>query len=413
MQSLKLASIPEDRYSDYRYDVIFKAYKWDPQVEDHNTISRHVVMLSREIARQLEMWAERLSEETVSMEKALAGNPAPAKELGLPGKIVRALPLLSRYDGGRNVRLMRFDFHPTETGWALSEVNSDVPGGLAEASVLPELAGKYFGGYAPGKNLARSLMEAFKARVKESGRIALVHATAYADDRQVMQFLGDCLEGNGFQTTFAAPDHIGWVDKRAVSILEGQEGELNGIVRFFPLEWLPNLPWRSQWEGFYDCETTSCNHPIAIFAQSKRLPLIWNRLGVDVPTWKSLLPETVDPGAIDQEADGWIYKPAMGRVGEGISIREAASPQELSRIRKAVRRHPGQWIAQRRFQSRPLRTEEGELYHLCIGVFTVNGKSAGFYGRISPYPRIDARAKDIPLLIPREEKRDERQPGNL
>jgi len=31
-QVVDLALIPEDKYSEYRYDAIFKAYKWDPQV---------------------------------------------------------------------------------------------------------------------------------------------------------------------------------------------------------------------------------------------------------------------------------------------------------------------------------------------------------------------------------------------
>ena len=54
------------------------------------------------------------------------------------------------------------------------------------------------------------------------------------------------------------------------------------------------------------------------------------------------------------------------------------------------------------FDSLPLPTQENTEMHLCVGVFTVNGKRAGFYGRICPYPRIDANAKDIPILILKE-----------
>ena len=36
-KSIELALIPNEKYSEYRYNVIFKAYKWDPQVGDHNT----------------------------------------------------------------------------------------------------------------------------------------------------------------------------------------------------------------------------------------------------------------------------------------------------------------------------------------------------------------------------------------
>jgi len=99
---------------------------------------------------------------------------------------------------------------------------------------------------------------------------------------------------------------------------------------------------------------------------------------------------------------GWIYKPALGRVGEGISIQEAITTKELSQIQRAVRRSPRDWIAQKRFESKPVLGADGESYHLCVGVFTVDGKAAGFYGRISPYPRIDEKAKDIPLLVEKE-----------
>ncbi|MCL1941164.1 MAG: glutathionylspermidine synthase family protein, partial [Synergistaceae bacterium] len=398
---LRLVSIPDDKYSDYRYEVIFKAYKWDPQVGDHNTVAKHAVLMPRETAVQLATWAEQLSMETILMEEALIGKYSEpfAKELRLPKDIYKVLGRLSSYERERHVRLLRFDFHPTENGWAVSEVNSDVPGGFAEASVFPEIAREYFDGWGPYENVAARLFEAFRPKIKQGGRIALVHATSYSDDRQVMQFLSDHFNARGVDTIFAAPDHIRWENKKAVSILEGREGEIHGIIRFFPLEWLGNLPWRSGWQGYYDCETPSCNHPIAIFAQSKRLPLIWDELGVDIGAWKQLLPETKNPKSISPQDEDWIYKPALGRVGEGISIKEAITEKELKQIRKSVRWFPGNWVAQRRFKSFSLTAGDGVSYHLCVGVFTVDGKMAGLYGRISPYPRIDLNARDIPILV--------------
>lgn len=35
---MKLVPIPEKKYKDYRLDVIFNCYKWDPQFLDNNTI---------------------------------------------------------------------------------------------------------------------------------------------------------------------------------------------------------------------------------------------------------------------------------------------------------------------------------------------------------------------------------------
>ena len=398
-QAVDLKLIPEDKYSEYRYDVIFKAYKWDPQVGDDNTVARHVVIIDQETAKQLEKYAEQLSEETMLMEEALINRPELVKKLGLPRKIEKEVHRLSAYKRSQNIRLMRFDFHPAENGWVVSEVNSDVPGGLAEASILPQIACRYFNGFEPRNHVGRSILEAFSDKIIENGTIAFVHATSYSDDRQVMEFLSDYFQAHGYKTVFAAPDHILWKDKKAYCIVEGKEGPIDGIARFFPLEWLTGLPQRSDWKGYYDCVTASCNHPVAILTQSKRLPLVWDGLGVDISAWKSLLPETRDPKSIRSGDGDWIYKPALGRVGEGISITEVISEKESKLIKKAVRREPESWVAQRRFVSQPLTDTNGESYHLCVGVFTVNGKSAGFYGRISPYPRIDHRAKDIPLLV--------------
>jgi len=415
---IKLALIPEDKYSDYRYDVIFNAYKWDPQVEDQNTISKHVVLMHRETADQLETWAEQLSKETMLMEETLIKNISLAKDLGLPNKIYKNLNRLRSYDRRQNVRLTRFDFHPTNTGWAVSEVNSDVPGGLAEASVLPGIAEKYLDifDYEPGNNTAEKLFEAFKNKINKNGVIAFIHATSYADDRQVMQFLSDYFNSRGIDTIFAAPDHLKWINKKAVSVIEGRQCNIDGIIRFFPLEWLVTLPKNSHWIGYYDCETPSCNHPVAIFAQSKRLPLIWDKLNIDIPAWKKLLPETKNPKAIKTQNNEWIYKPALGRVGEGIAIKGVMPEKERLKIEKEARRYSKDWVAQRKFESQPLLVGDGahdvpcinnneiscqlcQLCHLCVGVFTVNGKRAGFYGRISPYPLIDSKAKDIPILI--------------
>ena len=399
---IQLAGIPKEAYQEYRYEVIFKGYKWDPQVGDHNTVSDCVLLINKETASNLEKWAVALSEETINMENALFEKLSLANELGLPKKITQALPLSKYSDRSSHIRVMRFDFHPTDTGWMLSEVNSDVPGGFAEASVQPEIAEKYFQGYTHGTSAADRLYKAFQAKTGNNAKIAFIHATSYSDDRQVMQFLCDYFNIRGMEAFPAAPDHLIWKGKKAVSIVEGAEGLVDGIVRFYPLEWFPNLPMGYNWKGYYDTETISCNHPAAILTQSKRLPLVWDRLGVNIPMWKAFLPETVNPELIRAFDEEWIYKPAMGRVGEGISIKEVMPEKERTRIEKEARKYPKEWVAQRRFHSMPLSTTERQAYHLCVGVFTVDCECAGFYGRISPYPRIDENAKDTPVLIAKE-----------
>jgi len=399
MLAMKFAAINDSQYCEYRTQVIFQAYKWDPQFADQNTIAKHAILISKDTAQQLNQWAEQLSQETMRMEEALLYHLPLAKKLGLPSQIIKELPRLSQYKSKQNIRLMRFDFHPlVGNSWAVSEVNSDVPGGLAEAAILPEIASRYIDG-CPGANVAEKLLEAFQLKTKKDSTVAFVHATSYSDDRQIMQFVGDYFCKHGLKAIYAAPDHLKWEKQQAFITSQGNKVEVDGIIRYFPLEWLVHLPKHSHWQGYYDSITPSCNHPIAIFAQSKRFPLIWDLLGVDIPTWKHLLPETCEPQNISHRDEGWIYKPALGRVGEGISIKEAITIKEMKQIQKAVHKKPENWIAQKRFNSMAISTANGEEYHLCMGVFTVDGKSAGFYGRISPYPCMDAKAMDIPVLI--------------
>ena len=215
-----------------------------------------------------------------------------------------------------------------------------------------------------------------------------------------MQFMGDYIYGKGYNAHYLAPDHLEWKNPRPINKLNGEK--MDAIIRFFPLEWLTTLPKSSKWVSYFNSNIPSCNHPIAMLTQSKRLPLVWDQLSCKKDTWKQMLPKTIEPKLTKKVEGDWIYKPALGRVGEGISIKGAIPPKEVKKITKAALRSPKNWIAQQMFYSQPFITEEKEEMHICIGVFTVDGKRAGFYGRVSPYIRIDANAKDIPILIVKE-----------
>lgn len=396
---IQLVKIPAEEYSRYRYDVIFQAYKWDPQVEDANTVSEYVALLDKETVQELAAMAEQLAEETMAMEEEMLGKLSCARELGLPRVMVRAMKRAVNYRREEHVRLMRFDFHPTDQGWMISEVNSDVPGGFAESSVLPAIANLYVKSGRPAEDFAGHLFSAFEKRMEPKGTIAFVHATAYADDRQVMQFMGDYFVKKGYEALYLAPDHVRFKEKRAFSILEKEPKEIQGIIRFFPLEWLPELPFSSKWQGYYDTLTPSCNHPAAMLTQSKRLPLIWDKLETGHTMWKRLLPETKAVTNLAYGDPEYIYKPVFGRVGDGITIKEAMPEKEFQGIKKEAAKRRKEWIVQRRFRSIPVTAEDGSSFHLCIGAFVVDGAFAGFYGRISPYARIDEKAKDIPILV--------------
>lgn len=402
---MKLVSIPKENFENYRLDAIFDCYKWDPQFLDNNTIAKYVLVITEEEYKELATLTEKLDLETREAEEFLNKNFSLAKPLALPRKIYKELKKMKDYNPDKHIRLMRYDFHPVDCGkWAVSEVNSDVPGGFAEASLLPKLAIKMLGENEKyysidfGDILAKSI----SVKIREKGTIMFVHCTSYSDDRQVMQYIGDKMDSLGFNSIYGAADHLKFEDKEAISILDGCEGRIDCIFRFTPLEWLKDIKPKT-WGGYFDTITPSCNHPIAIFAQTKRFPLIWNSLetkGIALETWKQLLPETIEVKDV-RGKDGYIYKPACGRVGERISIQEACDEGEYKAILKDVKRHAKRYLAQKKFFSNPIISPDGKEFHVCLGSYAVDGKHAGFYARISDKPRIDSYAADIPVLIER------------
>lgn len=402
---MRLVLIPEEKYEEYRLTLMFDCYKWDPQFLDNNTVAKYALVLTQEEHEKVKELTEKLDKETRAAENFLNQHLEYTKPLALPRKMKKEVELMKGYDPEKHVRLMRYDFHPTiDGGWAVSEVNSDVPGGFAEGSLMPQAAIEAIGGTYFYKNFGDNLTAAIQRKVPAGGRIVFVHCTSYSDDRQVMQFFGDKLQGLGFQVIYAAADHLRFKDKKAICILDGNEGEVDAIIRFSPLEWVSDMKPK-HWEGYFDTETCSCNHPIAIFAQTKRFPFVWDVLeenGISMATWRALLPETL-PVKDAKGKEGYIYKPVYGRVGEMIGIKEACEKDEYKQILREVKLTPKNYLAQKQFISQPLEGVDGETYHVCLGSYTVDTKHAGYYARISKTRRVDSNAADIPVLIERGE----------
>ena len=368
---MKLVKIPEDKYYDYRIKAMFECYKWDPQFCDSNTLAKYVLVLNKEENEEIIKLTEKLDKETRLAEEYLNKHIKIAKKLMLPKKIIEQIPNMQKYDMTQNIRLMRYDFHPNTDGkWVVTEVNSDVPGGFAESSLLPNLAREIINKPELEYNSFGNMMiDAINNVLNKNGTIMLVHCTCFSDDRQVMQYMGDELKKEGYNVIYGAADHIKFTEK-------------------------------GRWDGYFKSLTRACNHPISIYAQSKRFPFVWNDLekaGINMDTWRSLLPETVEVKDLGLR-QGFIFKPVYGRVGERISIKEACKGDEYIKILQDVKKHPKQYLAQKKFQSMPLKYDNEE-YHICIGSYTIEGKHAGYYARMSPYPRIDSYSADIPVLI--------------
>jgi len=382
-----------------RAAAIFDCCKWDPQVGDTDVLARTPLVLRSDAWAEITTLAEALYPETVLAENAILSNPRALAQLGLPTALVR---VLRKGDlAASPFRVMRFDFHATTEGWRISEVNSDVPGGFIEATGFTRLMAEHAPGCHPAGDPVAELCNQCRLHLPAGAGIGLVHATAYTDDRQVMVYIGRALERAGFHAHLMGPDAVRWQSGHAQIHAGGIWKTLDALFRFYPAEWLPNLGWRSSWKRFVRLSNTpAINPPSALISQSKRFPLACRSLGLALPTWDALLPETRDPhdsGSASNTTD-WVLKPALGRVGEDIGMSNVTTPSALSRIRRDAQRHPHLWAAQRRFDALPWPTVDGPRYP-CIGVYVIGGRVAGAYGRICAQPLIDSHAQDVAVLV--------------
>jgi glutathionylspermidine synthase len=400
--------LPPGCRRELRRRAIFECCKWDPQVEDVDTLAPLAIVLKHSAWREMAALSEALYAETLRLEEALVLRPDLHRRLALPRKIRVALAaeagsLQARKPAGENpphLRVMRFDFHPTPAGWRVSEVNSDVPGGYNEASGWSSLVAEHIPQGILAGDPSRSLVNGIRDRVPAGGTVALVHATAYTDDRQVMSYLSHRILQTGLRAVLVGPDHIRWQQGRAFIETDWFSGPADFVFRFFPAEWLPNLGRLADWPKFFaGAATPLCNPATALLTQSKRWPLVLQDLGLSLPTWRRLLPDTRDPREVDWTHDSnWVVKPALGRVGELVGIADVTSARDWKLIRRSVRWGARHWVAQQRFIPTPIHVD-GEHWHGCFGVYVIDGHAAGIYGRVAGQPLINHTARDAAILV--------------
>ncbi|HTV41281.1 MAG TPA: glutathionylspermidine synthase family protein [Candidatus Sulfotelmatobacter sp.] len=389
-------------FAEIRREAIFDCCKWDPQVEDVCTLSPLPLVLTADAWAELVSLAEQLARETVAAEAAVLQSPRLLRQLGLPWTLRRRLvgpEILERRS--RHLRLIRFDFHFTTEGWRISEANTDVPGGFNEASGFTKLIAQHYRNLAPAgdptREMARAIAEIFPA----GGAVALVHATSFSDDRQVMVYLARRLQEAGLKAVLAAPDHLHWENGRAFLRMGSNLEPLHFIFRFFPADWLTALSRRCAWWHLLGgSQIPLCNPGLAIISQSKRFPLVWDKLGAAMPAWNALLPRTFDVRQTDRTipTESLVFKPAFGRVGDMIKMEGVTSENEKRGIDRSIRRYPKTWIAQKRFEAVPMRSPVGDVYP-CVGVYTLNARVIGAYGRMARRPLIDHLAQDAGVLV--------------
>jgi hypothetical protein len=175
------------------------------------------------------------------------------------------------------------------------------------------------------------------------------------------------------------------------------------IYRFFQGEWLPLLSKSAAWHPYFSGSVTPIiNSGVSMISESKRLPLVWDRLDCPMETWRALLPETRSIAEVPWRRDeSWLLKTAYSNGGETVSIRELLTAEQWGRVMSRARIWPDCWVAQKRFVAVPLETPTG-LHFPCIGVFTIDGAASGIYARLAVRPWIDFSSIDVAVLTDRE-----------
>jgi glutathionylspermidine synthase len=393
--------VDESAFAEIRRSLLLHCCKWDPQVGDVSTLANFPLVLRHDVWEQLATWAEQLAAESAAAEAELFGRPELFRKLGLP----RSLRLLLRPQARQKhspgiARVMRFDFHPTLSGWQISEANSDVPGGFTEASSFTSMMAAHFPHARPTGDPADLWARAMAKRLPDGGVVALLVAPGYMEDQQVVAYLAGRLRERGMAAHVCAPQQLQWREGKASLSTTWCSNSVDAMVRFYQAEWLARLPRRYGASHLFRGGLTAISNPgSASLIESKRFPLVWDELETPLPTWRKLLPETRDPRRAPWfKDDDWILKAAFCNTGDEVAIRDCMPQREWCKAARSARWNPAGWIAQRRFETQVLDTPIGPI-RPCIGVYTIDGKASGIYGRLSRGPVVDYAATDVAVLV--------------
>ncbi|MBP5975039.1 glutathionylspermidine synthase family protein [Brasilonema sp. CT11] len=392
--------LDEQTFAQIRNQLALYYFKWDSQVGDVSTLAPFAIIVPNHVWQQLAKLAEQLTAEALAAEYELLQRPELLKQLGLPRQVQKVLSKQSIELTPAAARVVRFDFHPTPVGWRISEANSDVPGGYTEAANFSKLMAQQFPGTKLAGDPSAKLSDALAQTIQLGGHIALLSAPGYMEDQQITAYLAELIKARGCTAHLATPAQIQWHQGVAYLQSECYQGSLAAVMRFFQGEWLIHLKSNCDWSYFFrGSKTPICNPGSVLLIESKRFPLVWDKLDSPLDTWKALLPKTRDPCEVNWLTDtNWLLKSAYCNTGDTVTMWGISDRTKYIQTFCDTLLHPGNWIAQRRFQTNKLQTPLGIMYP-CMGVYTVNSKAVGIYGRIARKPLIDFAAIDVAVLI--------------
>jgi hypothetical protein len=381
--------------------------------------ARRVELEPLVLSRDLHESAVRAAEDVVATVGRVAArahvDPVERARYALSHGVTRLAS--ASYESGDDASLMRVDLLLSEDGgWRACEINADCPGGHNESVALPRLARA--AGFFQGADPTR-MMDALALRLgmlasqpgRPPGVVALVYATAYAEDLQVCAFVRRALERQGTRAVLVSPT----TPRFAGGELRVGSDIVRVLYRYFPTEYMEG---QNNLEGILRAVREGRVRTLSSFAHvytQSKLSLAracawaWAHeprldeadraiVGRHVPPSFDL--DDVPREQLIAEQHGWVLKRAYGRVGDEVLVGPLFEADEWGRVVDAVlaMRAAGEsWVAQRFIPQRAVATPWGPRF-LTLGAYVLDGQFVGYFARITPESHVSHEAVCVPVF---------------
>lgn len=316
---------------------------------------------------------------------------------------------------GDTASLVRVDLLLGEDGeFRACEVNADCPGGHNEAYGLPRLAeAAGFGGGFDATSVVPATVQRL-AELARGGAVALIYATAYAEDLQVCALLRRLLLRKGVEAILAPPTALRWRDG---SLHVGAQA-VSALYRFFPTEYMEGQKNLGEIVRAVAAGRVRTLSSFAqIYPQSKlAFARAW-ALRSELPTAmadeiKRHMPEThvfadVPRTELLAARPEWVLKRALGRVGEEVFVGELIGEEDFAALVELISARCAEgevWLAQRFIRQRSIETPLGPRL-VTLGAYLLDGRFVGYFARLSPESHVSHDALCLPVFVAEKEAR--------
>ncbi|HEY3819739.1 MAG TPA: glutathionylspermidine synthase family protein [Polyangiaceae bacterium] len=388
--------------------LIFDAY-----LAGVRRVEVHPLFLPREMHEAAARAAERVVATVGRVTARAHVDPAERARYGLSEDSTRLAS--ASHESGDHASLMRVDLLLSEDGeWRACEINADCPGGHNESAGLPRLARE--AGFREGDDpthMLESLADRLTALAalpgEPPGAVALVYATAYAEDLQVCAIVQRMLQRRGTRAILVSP----LAPRFDTGELRVGPEIVRALYRYFPTEYMDGNP---NVDGICQAVRAGRVRTLSSFAhmytQSK---YAFARAWAHEPTLdaedravvRQHIPASFDFAAVSRERlvaerSEWVLKRAYGRVGDEVFVGSlfddddddwGSTVDAVSAMRSAGE----SWIAQRFVRQRAVPTPWGDRY-VTLGAYVLDGRFVGYFTRITPESHVSHGALCVPVF---------------